>query len=196
MHPDWQRFLENQRARTADGEVRDFGDALAETAALERRIVLCDLSHEGLILASGDEARTFLHGQLTNDVMQLEEGGVQWNGYCTPKGRLLASFLLWPAKQGLLLQMPAALVEPIKKRLSMFVLRAKVKLEDVSQQWARIGIAGSGAAKLLQQELGSLPSAPMQSLHLDGMRIIRLGSEQFEIIGKFGVMEKLWTDIA
>jgi len=196
MHPDWQRFLESHGARIADGEVRDFGDTLAETAALDKRIVLCDLSHEGLILASGDDANAFLHGQLTNDVAQLQDGRVQWNGYCTPKGRLLASFLMWPAKQGLLLQMPVAMVEPIRKRLSMFVLRAKVKLEDVSQQWARIGIAGSGAAKLLQQQLGSLPPAAMQSLHLEGLRIIRLGAEQFEVIGTFPVIEKLWTDLA
>src|SRR5947207_12030921 len=56
--------------------------------------LIADLSHNALISVSGDDATAFLHGQFTNDVEALAEGAAQWNGWCSPKGRLLATFLL------------------------------------------------------------------------------------------------------
>jgi tRNA-modifying protein YgfZ len=196
MHPEWRTFLTARGAHVEDGRILHFGQPAAEIAALGSRPVLCDLSHLGLILASGDDARAFLHGQLTNDVEQLGEGRTQWNGYCTPKGRLLASFMLWPAKQGFMLQLPAELLEATKKRLSMFVLRSKVKLDDVSGQWVRVGVAGLGSAEALQPLVESLPAAAMQTTHQTGLRILRLEQDRFELVGACEVLMPLWEKLA
>jgi tRNA-modifying protein YgfZ len=196
MHPEWNSFLIAQGARIDGSLVSGFGHAKAELEACAQRPVLCDLSHESLILASGEEARAFLHGQFTNDVQNLADGQAQWNGYCSPKGRLLASFLMWPANQGFLLMLPTALAEAFRKRLSMFVLRSKVKLEDVSAQWVRTGLAGPGAAALLARHVESVPEKPLQSTHQTGLRILRLESERFVLVGSLDVQRALWQKLA
>ncbi len=125
--------------------------------------VVVDLSHNALIGVSGDDAAAFLHGQLTNDVQALAVGGAQWNGWCSPKGRLLATFLLMRRADGYLLLIPAEIAAPIAKRLGMFVLRSKVKIEDASTRLGRIGIVGDGAAALVARHWGAAP-APMASI--------------------------------
>jgi folate-binding protein YgfZ len=85
-----------------------------------------------LIAISGDDAASFLHGQFTNDVLALQPGEAQWNGWCSPKGRLLATFVLARGKQAYAILLPMALREAFQKRLQMFVLRSKVTLENHS----------------------------------------------------------------
>ena len=136
----------------------------------------------GLINFSGDDAQAFLNAQLTSDVGALTLTRSQYSGYCTPKGRLLASFLLWRSEQGFFLQLPAALREPVQKRLSMFILRSKVKARDASAEFARFGIAGSDAATKLKPLFGEIPSAAHEATHRDGVAILRLPVDRFEVV--------------
>ncbi|MDH5264538.1 MAG: folate-binding protein [Betaproteobacteria bacterium] len=102
---------------------------------------VCDLSpSNALVRVSGDDAAEFLHNQFTNDVKALAVGAAQWNGWCTPKGRLLATFVLARDAEGFLLMLPAEFAEAFAKRLRMFVLRAKAKVEDVSAAMPRFGL--------------------------------------------------------
>jgi len=111
--------------------------------SLPRRV---DLSDNALLAVSGDDARLFLHAQLTNDVEALKPGEAQWSGWCTAKGRLLATFLLSQREREYLALLPAAIAPAIAKRLSMFVLRSKVKIRDASSEFDRVAIVGPGAA--------------------------------------------------
>ncbi|MBK6787895.1 MAG: folate-binding protein YgfZ [Rubrivivax sp.] len=99
----------------------------------------------GVIRATGTDARSFLHGQLTQDTLHLEPGRARLAGYCSPKGRLLASFVIWTeaASGDMLLACSADLLPATLKRLSMFVLRAKCKLGDASAALPLHGWAGS-----------------------------------------------------
>jgi folate-binding protein YgfZ len=113
------------------------------TASFDGAVRLTDW---GVIRAAGPDAATFLHGQLTQDVMHLAPGAVRLAGYCSAKGRLLASFVVWrTAADELLLACSADLLAPTLKRLSMFVLRAKCKLSDASAEWPLWGLAGAAA---------------------------------------------------
>jgi tRNA-modifying protein YgfZ len=196
MQNDWQDFLVQQGGIVADGRIAHFGDARRELLAARDATVVCDLSHRGLILASGEDAQVFLHGQFTNDVAALGDDSAQLNGYCSPKGRLLATFLMWKGKQGFMLQLPRALVAPIQKRLSMFVLRSKVKLEDVSDQWMRIGVAGRAAQAKVQELFGAIPPQGMKTLHTDLGRAIRLSGTRFELICSPGNAQRIWTALS
>ena len=100
------------------------------------------LNQFGIIDARGEDALSFLHNQLTNDVQHLDGASARLAGYCSPKGRLLASLLLWRAGDGVRLLIAQDLRAAIQKRLSMFVLRAKVSLTDVTEELAVIGLAG------------------------------------------------------
>ena len=98
------------------------------------------LSRYGLLSVTGADARAFLHAQLTNDIEHLSADRWVLAGWCSAKGRLLASFLVIPSPDGFLLQLARDLAAPVAKRLSMFVLRSKVKIADASDSWAQFGI--------------------------------------------------------
>jgi folate-binding protein YgfZ len=97
------------------------------------------LNRYGLLAVTGADARDFLHAQLTNDIANLPPDRAAPAGWCTAKGRLLASFLVIPSSQGFLLQLARDLAPAVAKRLSMFVLRSKVRIADESDAWAQYG---------------------------------------------------------
>lgn len=146
MHPEWQQILEELDARLADGAVADFGDPAAELATADRgEAILTDLSHRTLLTLTGSEVLSYLQGQLTNDVYPAENGRPVLAAHLTPKGRVIAGLLVFPLEDGFALDCPGDLAEPLTKRLTMFILRADVRLADASDQWVRLGLAGPGA---------------------------------------------------
>ena len=105
---------------------------------------LARLDHWGVIRAQGADAASFLHGQLTQDFALLGQSEARLAGYCSAKGRMLASFIGWKSgPEEILLVCSRDLLAPTLKRLSMFVMRAKVKLSDASADFAFYGAAGS-----------------------------------------------------
>jgi len=98
------------------------------------------LNRYGLLSVSGADARDFLHAQLTNDIQHLPPERSLLAGWCSAKGRLLATFLVIPSPQGYLLQLARDLAPAVAKRLSMFVLRSKVKVSDESDAWTQFGV--------------------------------------------------------
>ena len=122
----------------------------AEAATTPPPLGAVRLHDWGVIRAGGADARSFLHGQLTQDVAQLApgpDGAARLAGYCTAKGRLLASFVLWAdSDDGVLLACSADVLAGVLKRLRMFVLRARCTLADASADVPLWGIAGDAAA--------------------------------------------------
>ncbi|WP_345814089.1 folate-binding protein [Paraburkholderia sp. PREW-6R] len=100
------------------------------------------LAQFGVIDATGDDAASFLHGQLTNDTQHLDAANARLAGYCSAKGRLLASFLTWRSGDTIHLLVSKDVQAAVQKRLSMFILRAKAKLADATGETAVIGLAG------------------------------------------------------
>lgn len=200
MSERWISELTRQGARFSDGRVAGFADeADAGFSALQNSAVLCDLSHLGLMLAAGDDAVSFLHGQFCNDVLTpgaLGDGALQWNGWCSPKGRLLVTLLAWPGKQGIYLLLPRSLQPAIQKRLQMFVLRAKVKLTDESDNWVRFAIAGAKAEALLRDITGVVPADDMSTSHTDLGRIIRLSATRFIVVASADNAIEIWGRLA
>jgi folate-binding protein YgfZ len=130
------------------------------------------LSDWGLIRAYGADAASFLHGQLTQDVQQLDDGSARLAGYCTAKGRLLASLIVWRAgTDELLLACSAEVLPPTLKRLSMFVMRAKCKLSDASAALALYGLAGPAATQWLG---ASAPAAVWKRSDSAGAQVLRM----------------------
>lgn len=110
----------------------------------------CLVDDRGLILARGLDAAAFLHGQLTNDVLGLPAEQARLAGFCSAKGRLQASFLVWRGgAEEFLLMCPLGVLAPTLKRLSMFVLRAKCRLSDASGEHALHGLAGPTAEAMV-----------------------------------------------
>jgi folate-binding protein YgfZ len=128
------------------------------------------LDHWGVIRARGADAAAFLQGQLTNDVAGLGPTQARLAGFCSAKGRLQASFVVWQAAPDeLRLACARGVLPATLKRLSMFVLRAKCKLDDASAEIALQGLAGAPA----QAAVGT--HAPWERRDADdGATLIRL----------------------
>ena len=139
-------------------------DFAADLAAARDAAVVCELPQLASLGVAGVDAESFLQGQLTSDVAALAPGTAQHSAWCSPKGRVLANFLLRRIDaQTFALLLPAPLLEPIRKRLAMFVLRSKVALADASAATAHLGVGGPAAAKCVESVLGIAP----RLLHFD-----------------------------
>jgi len=129
------------------------------------------LPHWGVIQAQGEEAAHFLHNQLTQDVLLLPVGQARLAAFCSAKGRMQASgVLIKTAPDTVLLVMSQDLLAQTLQRLSMFVMRAKVKLSDASAQWQLRGLLGTSAQALM----GPQQAAPWQSVSQDGVHAVAL----------------------
>jgi len=105
------------------------------------------LAHLGVIRVEGADAVSFLQGQLTQDFALLKPTQARLAGYCSPKGRLLASFVGWRSgPTDVLLVCGLDILAPTLKRLSMFVMRAKAKLSDATAEFSLYGLAGTALA--------------------------------------------------
>jgi folate-binding protein YgfZ len=171
-------------------QVEDFGHVLG-TAALEQGFVAA-VTDLGLIAVAGEDAAGFLHNQLTNDVEHLGTAEARLAGYCTPKGRLQATFLMWRDADAVYLQLPRAIQPPLQKRLTMFVLRSKARLRDATDEArnaAVLGLGGAAAGDALRTQVGALPEAPYAKIDGAFGTVIRLADA-------FGHPRYLWLTTA
>ncbi|WP_411882197.1 YgfZ/GcvT domain-containing protein [Polaromonas sp. YR568] len=109
---------------------------------------ITELTHLGVIRAAGDDAVTFLQGQLTQDVALMGDKEARLAAFCNAKGRMQASFVVFKHGADVLLVCNRDILPATLKRLSMFVLRAKAKLSDASAEFALYGIAGAAVAQV------------------------------------------------
>lgn len=106
----------------------------------------CALPDWGVLRAHGADAASFLHSQVTQDMTGISINEVRLAGYCSAKGRLLATFVVWrEATDDYLLACSADVLPTALKRLRMFVLRAKCVLSDVSAERPLWGVVGAAA---------------------------------------------------
>ncbi|MES2538812.1 MAG: folate-binding protein [Pseudomonadota bacterium] len=195
----WLAFLQQHGARVTESdtpEVTGFDVGTVQTAGG----IVAPLTGLGLIALSGEDAASFLHNQLTNDVENLSLTEARLAGYCSPKGRLLASFLMWKSGDNILLQLPRQLQPPIQKRLQMFVLRAKAKLADVTDSHVLLGLAGPAAASALAPWFAELPPAPYAKTESAAGTLIRLadagGEPRYQWVTTTSTAQEAWPALS
>ena len=155
----WTEFLTRHGASFDDHSVSRFSAPEQELAAARDAAVVCDLTPLGALRVAGADAASFLQGQFTNDVEALGTGAAQYSAWCSAKGRMLANFLLLRIDAtSFELLLPASMIDAVRKRLAMFVLRSKVAIQDSSGDAVRIGIGGPDAAAALRAASIDVPA--------------------------------------
>ncbi|MGE5466670.1 MAG: YgfZ/GcvT domain-containing protein [Ignavibacteria bacterium] len=192
MRQDWTDFLAGAGAKNG-GE--DFGDARGEAQAAATGTVVAPLTDFGLIRATGEDKAPFLHNLLTNDVRNLAPDAVRFAGLCTAKGRLIASFNLWHDGDGLMLMLSSDILPGILKKLSMYVLRSKVKLTDASDERVLIGLAGPAAEAALL-ELGASVPFPLQVVPFEHGQALRLDERRLVLSVDAAAAPAVWAKLA
>lgn len=201
MNALWRQCLESAGAQVSQSDhvaVEHFGDRPVEARAALDGNVIAGLGQYALLRVSGEDAREFLHNQVTTDLRDITPGESRICGWCNPKGRLLALFRLSLRDESFLLRLPAPLLEAVRQRLSMFVLRSRVRLEDAGEELVMAGLSGPDAQQLLKARLDDVPDAPDMASQAGAVTIIRVPGPQprFEMIAPAQDMVRLWQELA
>ena len=198
MNPTWRSFLVSADA-AFDGDTHEllhFGDAAAELQAARQQTVLVPLTHLAIMEATGDDAKPFLHSQLTSDINHLGEAQAQHSGWCTAKGRMQASFLIWRHGADYRMAYAADLVDGAQKRLQMFILRSKVKLANRTDDILLLGVAGPQAAEALADAGLAAPEAPLALQSTGEIAVIRVDGDRFIVALPEAAKADLWQKLS
>lgn len=198
MNLTWHTFLRDRHAIFDNDRILHFDNIAAERKSMQDEIIITDLSLFGLIQFFGDDAEDFLQKQLTCDVKEVDPKMAQYGAYCTAKGRVYSTFTLWQQDDSYMMQLPANLITSIQKRLSMYVLRAKVQLTNVSDDWVQIGLAGVTAAAMVEKISNKqfVYERSLQIIVCDNIRILCLSPQRFVLIVSPENAPELWIRLS
>ena len=130
-------------------------------------------SNWALLRVHGADATTFLHAQLSQDVIHMSANTARLAAWCNAKGRMVASCVLvreqgaadgTTSSASYLLLCRRDILPTFIRKLKMYVLRSKVVLEDASASMAAYGLLGDAAQHAWQTSDSGLPDAPWQCL--------------------------------
>lgn len=194
MQSPWLVHLDSIGARFAEAPSRDLqiSTPQQEVQLAASGTVIVPLTHIALIRVEGEDAAVFLHNLMSNDIKRLALHGAQYNSFNSPKGRMLASFVVWRTATGYLLQLSADLLAGIHKKLSMYVLRSKVRLSDCGNELALIGLAGPGAARALDAAGLALPPEAMSVSQGNNIQVVRLEHDRVQIVVPVAQAADVW----
>ncbi|MFT3733478.1 MAG: folate-binding protein [Rhodocyclaceae bacterium] len=197
MQSPWLVFLDDIGARFEEGPSCNvqIGSVQESVQRAASGTVIVPLTHTGLLRAEGEDAAVFLHNLLSNDIKKLPLHGAQYSSFNSPKGRMLASFTIWRDNTGYLLQLSADILAGIHKKLSMFVLRSKLRLTDITPDTALIGLAGANAGKALDAAGLKLPPEVM-SVSQGGVQVVRIDASRMVIAVPVAQAGELWKKLS
>lgn len=186
-----------QTADSAQGHDFDFGDPAAEVRAALAGDIISPLTAIGTLRVSGADLDSFLQGQLSNDVRQLAAGKAQLHSWNSARGRVLALFNAIRTEDAVLLETSRSLLDHSLKRLRMFVLRSKVKIEDAGTGFVAVGLGGDGAAAALGSLGLPAPETAGTVVAHDGIRVLRRAGARprFSLHGSVELLGPLWSQL-
>jgi folate-binding protein YgfZ len=189
--PEWTG---DTRLHRLTGEDFGFGEILAEATAVLQGDVVALPQQPAVIRVGGADADTFLQGQLSNDIRALGAGQAQLNSWNSAKGRVLTVLLGLRRGDGILLELPHSLLAKTLQRLRMYVLRARVDLNDAGENWRMLGVAGPTAAAALSAAGLPVPAADWDCAQTDDVIVMRRPGPRprYSIHGAVARLAPLW----
>ncbi len=155
-------------------------------------------SRHGLIKVHGEDAESFLQNQLTNEVSNVTENTHQLTAWCSPKGRIIATFRLFKRDDAYFLSLSEDLLEHVIKKLSMYVMMSKVTLEDVTESFVHLGVSGESAEQELKELLTKeLPNEVDGTTTINGLTVLKLAGTipRYEFFSEAGSAKVLSDSI-
>lgn len=160
----------------------ELADDQTALAALENNAIVCALTPAGLLRFTGEASQAFLHGQLSSDINALNETTAQYSSYSTPKGRMLASFLVFQQQGDYWLQLADEQAAAMQKRLSIYIMRSKTRCTDASAERVLIGIAGPKAEAMICELAGITQLAALSVHHTPDFSVMALPGQRYELV--------------
>ena len=130
--------------------VNDYGDWLAEHAALRENAGVLDLSFRGRICLVGKDRVRFLHGQVTNDVKKLPVGSGCYAALVTARGKMESDLNIFCLRDELLLDFEPELTGKISQRLEKFIVADDVQIVDAAPHYGLLSVQGLKAEAVIR----------------------------------------------
>ncbi len=148
--------------------VGDYGDWLAEHAALRETAGVLDLSFRSRLCLVGADRARFLHGQVTNDVKNLRAGEGCYAAITTAKGKMESDLNIFCLADELLLDFEPGLAEKISRRLEKFIVADDVQIVDAAPHYGLLSVQGPQAEAAVRAIglFADLPVKPFNSVKL------------------------------
>jgi glycine cleavage system T protein (aminomethyltransferase) len=167
--------LNAQFSEINDAEiVAHYGDWLAEHAALKDFAGVLDLSFRGRLCLLGADRKTFLNGQVTNNVKDLKVGEGCYAAIITAKGKMQSDLNIYNLENEILLDFEPGLSETVKQRLEKYIISEDVQVVDVTPHYGLLSVQGPKSAEVVN----SLPLGfvlPNNALHFSTVKNETLG---------------------
>lgn len=148
---------------------------------------LIALPHLSILDVMGEDAQNFLHAQVPSDIRVLNPERAQISGWCTAKGRLLTTFVIWQIENGYRLVLASDVRDAIAKRLKMYVLRLKVQVTPATDLVYGLLHPGTQIGNLV------LPTADWQVTRSAGLTAVKLDSTRDLLTGSEADFQSLVT---
>ena len=145
------------------------------------KLIMTPIFNQSVVDVSGPDAEAFLDSQLTSDVKNIKIKSLTRSGYCNPKGRLIATPYVIRNANSFNLLLPNDLVDEFISRISRFILRAKVSINE-NDALAIVGVIAQAGAEISIRELDELDN-----------EILEINSRQGFILCPFNSLESFWV---
>jgi len=174
MNINWKIFLQNHySASITDNEV-----IFPETTDSNDKAIFA-LNHLAVLAVCGTQAGTFLQGQITCNINEINEKNCCLGAFCNVQGKVISTCLVVKSVDGYLLLLPSELLETIKNRLQKYILRADVQLINQFENWCLIGLLEAHSEP---QKLGATTQTNHITIHFDHRRLSLVKVENVETI--------------
>ncbi len=167
MNTQWTQFLTELGARFSNQTPPALH--FPSTPAKKTK-QLYPVTHLSSLSVTGSDAATFLQGQLTCDINQIQDKKAGFAAFCNAKGRVISPLLIIRNQQEYILILPQSLAEKVIKKLSMYVLRSDVQITDSTEQLCLSGVF----IQLQDDHLPALPQNQYNVLTNDGISFVKL----------------------
>jgi len=148
---------------------------------ISSKLIMTPIFNQSVVDVSGPDAEAFLDSQLTSDVKNIKIKSLTRSGYCNPKGRLIATPYVIRNADSFNLLLPNDLVDEFISRISRFILRAKVSINE-NDALAIVGVIAQAGAEISIRELDELDN-----------EILEINSRQGFILCPFNSLESFWV---
>jgi folate-binding protein YgfZ len=185
---------------------RDFGDAAAEHRAARETAALFPLTWRGALRFVGPDRRSWLHGQVTNDINGLADGCWNEAAMLSIQGRMLAWMRIFAIPGALLADLPAAIVAATAETLDRHLIMEKVEIENATEDLSLLSVQGPRAAEAVRAATGvdAAALAPHTLVTEEGpggaplivARATQTGESGFDLFAATEVAELIWDRLA
>jgi aminomethyltransferase len=168
--------------------VNDYGDWVAEHAALHQSAGVLDFSFRSRLCLVGADRARFLHGQVTNDVKKLRVGGGCYAAITTTKGKMEGDLNIFCLADELLLDFEPGLAGKISQRLERYLVADDVQVVDAAPHYGLLSVQGPKARAILHALGGfaEIPPQPLASVKLSDVTLGEILLANHERLGVFG----------